>query len=237
MQIRAKFTSNCRKCGQIINPGDLIEWERGTGSWHIKCPTIEQHDGPTFQLDGGSGYGCHGWNRGDIVLASESQISRGYPEFLFVISSRSEYIRDEGMSFGVGDEQGYVYSATCRAATNKESAPLRKRLERENHIRAARKALRVIKRRFRDSGDYPEGNHDLQGETIPIGRGRDIYGGGEWFVITDDHIWYVMNNSRDGDTWSANNVPGAIGCRLPRTTDLINEIRSVLTAAYPKEVD
>jgi hypothetical protein len=44
---------------------------------------------------------------------------------------------------------------------------------------------------------------------------QNIYGGGDWFVIGEDCIWYVRNNGMDGDNWSYNNVrtggAGAIG--------------------------
>lgn len=42
------------------------------------------------------------------------------PEYLYVLSASQRYYREDGMSFGVGDEKGYVYSAVCRAATEAE---------------------------------------------------------------------------------------------------------------------
>lgn len=44
---------------------------------------------------------------------------------------------------------------------------------------------------------------------------QNIYGGGGWWIIGTDKIWYIQNNGADGDNWSANNVrtggAGAIG--------------------------
>ncbi len=47
---------------------------------------------------------------------------------------------------------------------------------------------------------------------------QNIYGGGDWFVIGFDCIWYCRNNGMDGDDWSRNNVrtggAGAIGWKI-----------------------
>jgi len=69
----------------------------------------------------------------------------------------------------------------------------------------------------------------LHGQAYHIpGRGQNIYGGGEWFVVEKDpsgteYVWHVLNNGRDGDDWSKNNVDtggaGAIGYRYPLTDE------------------
>lgn len=63
-------------------------------------------------------------------------------------------------------------------------------------------------------------------------KGSNIYGGGKWFHLTDNHFWKVVNNGSDGDNWSYNNYrtggAGAIAVKIPRTEkvdNLINEIR------------
>ena len=67
---------------------------------------------------------------------------------------------------------------------------------------------------------------DLAGARL-LG-GPDLYGGGDWFVITEDAVWYVRNNGMDGDDWSLNNVTtggaGAIGWRVPRNPDIETEL-------------
>lgn len=73
----------------------------------------------------------------------------------------------------------------------------------------------------------------LNGEVInnPLNPHND-YGSGEWFVIEEDYIWYVRNNSREGDNWSFNNVyvkgdVGAIGKRIPFNKELSEKIKSL----------
>lgn len=75
-----------------------------------------------------------------------------------------------------------------------------------------------------------DGKFHLDGEVIdnPFNP-RNIYGGGEWFVITDEYVWFVRNNSRDTDNWSFNNVYvkgsyGAIGKRIPVSTDVVDKV-------------
>ena len=76
-----------------------------------------------------------------------------------------------------------------------------------------------------------EGKFNLAGEVInnPLNP-KNQYGGGEWFVINDDYIWYVRNNSREGDNWDFNNVyvkgdVGAIGKRVPFDEELSKKIK------------
>ena len=73
----------------------------------------------------------------------------------------------------------------------------------------------------------------LKGELIdnPLNP-KNNYGGGEWFVIDEKYIWYVRNNSRDGDKWEFNNVyvkgeAGAIGKRILFNEELAERIRKL----------
>lgn len=79
----------------------------------------------------------------------------------------------------------------------------------------------------------PDGKFNLDGEYVdnPLNP-KNQYGGGEWFIIDSDYIWYIRNNSRDGDNWSFNNVyvkgtAGAIGKRIPYDEELADRIRSL----------
>ena len=80
----------------------------------------------------------------------------------------------------------------------------------------------------------PDGDKfHLEGEFVnnPLNP-KNNYGGGEWFIISNDDIWYVRNNSRDGDKWEFNNVyvkgeAGAIGKKVPYSEELANKIREL----------
>ncbi len=160
------------------------------------------------------------------------------PEFLYVLTASARYIREDGLSFGVGDESGHVYSAICRPATDEESAPLRQEIAELAAKRMAAGRLQEIRKQIIEEGEWPEptdGQLSPEGETIPFGPGQNIYGGGAWFVVGSEWVWYVINNGSDGDDWSSNNVrtggAGAIGRRVPATAELSWQIKSLATAA------
>lgn len=237
MTITAKYPGKCRKCGQPIKLGDKIDWEKGQGASHVTCPKRpESADtaGDVFKLSGGSGYGCRGWTKGQVIRNSARRIEAGEPEFLFILSASSQYYGEEGMSFGVGDEEGYVYYAAAREATDDEAASIRGRIAERKEAERKIKALAELAKKIRDEGESPEGMNEPEGRRVNIGQGRTIYGGGEWFIVGPQFVWYVRNNGMDGDDWSRNNVrtggAGAIGWRVPTTPELIEFFREYETA-------
>lgn len=98
----------------------------------------------------------------------------------------------------------------------------RSRAEFEDQARRAEiKKLKSAVARFIEQ-------HGTRPERQPVGRvvldTKNIYGGGDWFVICDHEIWYVKNNGMDGDNWSYNNVrtggAGAIGWTIPMDSQI-----------------
>jgi hypothetical protein len=233
MTITAKYPGRCSKCGQAIRPGQQIEWNKNTReTFHVTCPGKAAPSAALapYRLSGGSGYGCNGWRQGDVVRASQRQREElGYPEWLYVVRATQRYVRDDGMSFGVGDESGYVYSADCREATPEEAAPHIARLEQAQKAKAAKARVAEIAKRIQDTGERPEGDNRPAGERMF--DTQNIYGGGDWFVVGPEWIWYVQNNGADGDNWSLNNVvtggAGAIGWRIPFDQALAHELRTL----------
>ena len=232
MVIKAKYKGKCKKCGSEIQVGEEIEWSRETGARHVSCPkkeTTEKSSETTYKLYGGSGYGCNGWTTGQVVRSSKQQRQRGYPDFLMVIKATHQYFREDGLSFGVGDDSGYMYQAACREATDEESATLRAEIEAREAARQRTRRLDEIKTIMQTDGEHPDGEHSPDGERLH--DTQDIYGGGDWFILDGDEIWYVRNNGRDGDNWSANNVrtggAGAIGWRIVNS-ELAAEIRNLV---------
>lgn len=191
------------------------------------APTPPPTTEPTYRLSGGEGYGCRGWKEGQIVKVNPDRYD-GH-EYLYVVEASSRYISEDGMSFGVGDEEGYHYTAQCRPATDEESAPLRQQIEEREQKKAAEQRRKALAAQIREQGEKPEGSHSPEGERIT--DRQTTYGGGDWFVVGEEHIWYVLNNGADGDDWSRNNVrtggAGAIGWRVPRTQELADELLSI----------
>lgn len=228
MTIKARYAGRCSKCGRPVNPGDLIEWDRDTRLVsHVTCSdasaSVTKGD---YGLSGGSGYGCHGWRVGQVLRATDGQRAKGYPEWLIVLTTGQRYYREDGMCFGVGDDSGYVYCATCRQATPEEAAPALANYEAGRARLAAEKRLGEIKADIQARGVRPNGDNRPGGRVIL--DTLDLYGGGDCFVLEETKIWYVRNNGMDGDDWSRNNVitggAGAIGWYAPATPELVAEL-------------
>lgn len=226
----SKYPGTCRKCGEPFPAGEKIEWNRGSGASHAKCPDKKPVIKYPYSIGGGSGYGCNGWTVGEVVRVDPEKYDGN--EFLLVLSSSKRYWREDGMSFGVGDDSGYTYSAGCRTATDEESAPLRKKIRIAGEIKAAKKRLSEIKNLIKTNGSRPEtANPESEPNAIRMFDTQSIYGGGDWFVVSDMSIWYVRNNGADGDDWSHNNVStggaGATGWKIDRDEKMVIELNDL----------
>lgn len=101
--------------------------------------------------------------------------------------------------------------------------------------RAIVQRVKEIAHEIRETGERPEGMNDPAGDRLF--DTQDIYGGGDWFVLGPEYLWYVQNNGMDGDNWSYNNVrtggAGGIGHRVSATSPLaaeLHQLASELTA-------
>ncbi len=186
--------------------------------------TEKQYPG-SFMISEGEGYGGREFKEGEVLRWHDKGIVK-------VISSKKKYFGSDGMSFGVGDEKGYVYSARVMPATEEIAKPV---LEAEAKYRIVKEASNRIKRikneifdrrnRVDDRPDFPEGEK--------IENTFNIYGGGEQIIIEPDKaIWYIRNNGADGDNWGDTNIgnpgyAGAIGFRVPYSKELANELKQL----------
>jgi len=184
-----------------------------------------------FHLGGGQGYGWREMHPGETMRNPRDD----GPKYVTIISASKKYFRHDGMSFGVGDEQGYVFSAIAREATEEESAQLREDEAASTEKKRAKTALQGISAEIKKDGERPDGLNVPDGTNYA--DTQNIYGGGEWFTIGDEYIWYVKNNGMDGDNWSSNNVrtggAGGIGWRVPFNGNLAEEIKKESVIAYP----
>jgi hypothetical protein len=112
-----------------------------------------------------------------------------------------------------------------RPATPAEIAELEQDEAEQQRATAARlahvAAIKAIAGRICREGERPVEIQQPAGQRVL--DTADIYGGGSWFVIDSQWIWYCQNNGADGDTWHVNNVQtggaGAIGWRVPHDAD------------------
>ena len=192
----------------------------------------EQKEAGQYTISNGSGYGGSPYKTGETIRSNRKDL----PEYVTVIRASQRYYGEDGMSFGVGDDSGYVYTATVREATREEAAPVRAREEAKKARKQAKEILLSIAREIRENGDRPELQGAPAGVRIDMpGNPENIHGGGEWFVIGQDRVWHVRNNGADGDDWSANNIrtggAGAIGFAIPFDRGLAGRLVGALEAA------
>ena len=153
---------------------------------------------------------------------------------------------DMGESFRISDDHPSVWGSYLRGhegergaycyyrnATNDEIVELTLAEQREDERKAERMAVKVrvggLIERIKHEGEHPDGWHQPEGERLF--DTQNVNGGGHWFVLSGDDIWFVMNNGRDGDNWSRNNVTtggaGAIGWRIPYDEAVACELREL----------
>jgi hypothetical protein len=175
----------------------------------------------------GSGYGARAYKVGGIVVTRKPGHAQ---QILVVVSATEKYFREDGLSFGVGDDRGYIYSAKCRQANAEEIA----QVVAADHASAvaewAKREREAIASEIMAAGEYPaDGNDAVEGERLC--DAQNIYGSGDWFVIGAEWTWYIRNNGMDGDNWSANNVQtcgaGARGWRVPTTEKLTARLQKL----------
>lgn len=266
-----RYSGSCRRCGQEVAAGAGAAVKVDPQSrWEVEhdgeCPTNPHNPSgvPTWTIGGGEGYGYQPFvpgaslrkewwtnSRGPEhdavpggVLVSDNGENRRVSGVITVVAANERYYADEGMSFGVGDEQGHYYSAQVRAATDEEAAPV---LEAEAR-RAARKELgdRVGRLlawrhgRVEDAERPPAGSPDLGGlrslPQVPL-RQHDntlLYADELYLDEPGGWLWTVVHNGMDGDTWDANNLPGHIAARHPLTSErrqLVADLRAEFAPA------
>lgn len=188
-----------------------------------------------FRIGGGDGYGWREMHPGEII----PNPNKTGPQYVKVVSADKTYYKEDGLSFGLGADSGYYYSAVVVPATPEESAPLEAKRQQEQERREAGKRVKALSDHFRDHGERPEGMHTLKGERLL--DSQNLYGGGSWWVIQPDAIWYVLNNGADGDNWSVNNVQtggaGAIGWKMPRQAEDEAILRAAEDQKQPSLMD
>lgn len=173
------------------------------------------------------------------------------------IKHLTQYIKSDedmegGCDFGGENYKGWTISPGAekilKAIAEKTATPMQQEIvkiilaEKEE----ARKAAEIRKKEKQqkkntltevltsfETAEYPEGSFNPDGERIedpfyPL----DIYGGGRFFIIGKEEIWFVKNNGHDGDDWARNNIQtggaGGIGTRIKYNAEIAEKIRTLV---------
>lgn len=127
-----------------------------------------------------------------------------------------------------GEPGSYAY---YRDATAEETAAYRERAVKADDKRLAlahaREELARLVTWVQRHGTRPAEFQTLSGERLL--DTQTAYGGGAWWVIEPERIWYCENNGADGDDWGRNNVrtggAGAIGWWIPANPSVVDDVR------------
>ncbi|MHB8621056.1 MAG: hypothetical protein ACYDAG_16035 [Chloroflexota bacterium] len=162
------------------------------------------------------------WQCGDLVPEGQGRLFRVDP--------------DDEAEFGF--QSGWLVEHTDGQCGVRAEARRREDAAAKADALAKRLAIDEVIAVIKGHGDQPAGSFDLQGEWIL--DSQNIHGGGDWFVVTDDEIWYCQNNGSDGADWRLNNVrsggAGAIGWRMPRTPDVVKRLHDLESLIMPQAV-
>ena len=130
------------------------------------------------------------------------------------------------------DDRGWMHTIYAgppqpQDAANFESKEAKARRLRDLKLKAS-KRRDEIEKYITSHGEAPKLSHYPVGVTLCTTGERSIpYGGGTWFLVEPDAIWFIRNNGADGDDWSWNNLPGCMGWRVRMDQKLVDELKEI----------
>lgn len=101
----------------------------------------------TIEISGASGKGCDGFGKGQVLRNPQRA-----EQVLVVLEAKRQFVREDGLSMGLGAESGYFYSATCREATSAEADALQAAEAKERE-----ESAKYLERMRKIGGSYNEG--------------------------------------------------------------------------------
>lgn len=123
--ITAKFGGVCRKCGGSFRAGAQVEWSKATGTAHLLCPAKSTEEVGTISWSEESSFRpADNLFVGQFRRAPKKAGPEVVGKVVMVTAQRSRYVREDGLSFGLSDDTGYIVTLWARLATPEEIAKL-----------------------------------------------------------------------------------------------------------------
>ena len=256
-----RYPGECRTCFQHIPAGaGVAVRDHQAGPWRVEhdgdCPPNPHNPAgaPTWQVGRGSGDGGEFYKSGDTLRErwtpghnnnpTAEQVPGGRPDgrlvsgIVTVVAATSHYYPEDGLSFGVGADEGHLHLALVRAATDAEAGPV---LDVEAAAERAVALHRLTNQLFawrypRDDAEYPEQVDRRVLDALPVvptatWQPWQEYGTRQRLLLDEPNncCWTTTENGLGGDDWSRSNAGDEIALRWPLTQqrrDLIADLRA-----------
>lgn len=134
---------------------------------------------------------------------------------------QSRYIPEDGLSFGLNRESGYLYSPTFVDATPEDKAKFESNKNEAANESKLADNLRTALKSLSNSYDSSKAETPKQ---IDFPKGEKVKVGDTEYILDNDTLYRANYNGRDGDDWSYNNSGGYI-IQVTKDQDAINEFK------------
>lgn len=219
--ISARFKGQCCLCQRPIAAGEKIVWDSAQKMTdHLACAEREAAAQGVKTATKRDYYE----NARSVKVGEVIRHPYQDKQALLIVPTRqkSRYIREDGLSFGLDTDSGYLFTVEYRLATEEETRAFLLAEEEVKQKKARRAELFLVQGRvastIRTRGQRPE-QAAPKGRQWPEKKRYD----NDYFLVDEEagQIWLVVYNGRDGDGWDANNWMSSIAWVCP--LDLVRD--------------
>lgn len=125
-EIVAKFEGHCQKCRGRIAPGTRIIWDGSRNSRHVECPEkptdANLEEAPVRWSESSQGRPVQDGMVGVTVRAPRRAGEAHAGQLVTVVRQGMRYFKEDGLSFGLDADRGWLVTYYARPATEQETS-------------------------------------------------------------------------------------------------------------------
>lgn len=206
-QITAKFDGMCQACKGAITPGEVILWE-SKNSRHLTCPAqpvlaaakINVEAAPVCWSTSSQHRPAKDGMVGRTVRAPQ-RLSKGAElagQVVTITAVRSRFIAEDGLSFGLDDDQGWLvtFYAAPASEADRRALEAREATERADADRRRREAEERAAAEKREIEDAQAKRREAIGNLVAGG------GYGFTWTVVEGQLADVVSWRKDRHSWS-----------------------------------
>jgi hypothetical protein len=172
----------------------------------------------------GEGYGGRPREIGSVFQVDIE--NDGAKRWVRVETASEQFYREDGLSFGVGDDSGYIFIHGCSFLSDAEAAKADEALN--NHLakveawKQREQSLTALVDDFIEHGARPANF------VAPKTLTEIPYGQKSWLGYSDEvTAYYCQYNGLDGDNWAESNYYGSILYVMENRPDIVRKIKDL----------